>query len=194
MKRAVPRSETNKQLSPAETEHLLNTLKSRFEKNIQRHKSLSWAEVEAKLQSSPFNLWILSQMEATGGEPDVVYRDKKSGEFIFFDCSPESPRGRRSVCYDREAQVSRKTFPPEHNAIDLATAIGIELLTEEEYLQLQKLGDFDTTTSSWIKTPPEIRKPGGALFGDRRYGRVFIYQNSAHTYYRVRGFRGSLRI
>ena len=172
-------------------EELLRILKSRFEKNMNRHKGLEWAEVQAKLEEK---LWSLNEMEITGGEPDVVAYDKKTGEYIFYDCSAESPKGRRSVCYDREGLESRKEFKPKNNAIDMAAAMGIELLTEEQYRELQRLGNFDTKTSSWLKTPSEIRKLGGALFADFRYGNVFVYHNSAASYYGVRGFRGSLRV
>jgi len=183
-----------KKLSPKQREELLRALKARFEKNMNRHKVLEWAKVRAKLEANAEKLWSLNEMERTGGEPDVVGHDKKTGEYIFFDCSTESPKGRRSVCYDREAWEERKEHKPENNAMDMAAAMGIELLTEEQYQDLQKLGDFDTNTSSWVKTPADIRKLGGALFGDRRYGRVFVYQNSAPCYYRVRAFRGSLRV
>ena len=183
-----------KELSAKQRDELLKTLKARFQKNLKRHKDVEWAKVEARLRSNGEKLWSLSEMERTGGEPDVVGRDKKTGEFIFCDCSAESPKGRRSVCYDREALEERKEFKPENTAMDMARAMGIEMLTEEEYFELQKLGEFDNTTSSWLNTPEEIRKQGGALFGDRRYGRVFVYQNSAPTYYRVRGFRGMLRV
>ena len=172
-------------------EELLRILKSRFEKNMNRHKGLEWAEVQAKLEEK---LWSLNEMERTGGEPDVVGHDKKTGEYIVYDCSAESPKGRRSVCYDREGQESRKEYKPENNAIDMAAAMGIELLTEEQYRELKRLGNFDTKTSSWLKTPSEIRKLGGALFADFRYGNVFVYHNSAASYYGVRGFRGSLRV
>jgi hypothetical protein len=181
-------------LSPKQREELLRVLEARFKKNTSRHQGIVWAKVQAKLEANAEKLWSLNEMERTGGEPDVVGHDKKTGEYIFFDCSAESPGGRRSVCYDREALDSRKEHKPENNAVDMAAAMGIELLTEEQYLKLQKLGDFDTKTSSWVKTPPDIRKLGGALFVDRRYGRVFVYQNSAPCYYRVRGFRGSLKI
>jgi hypothetical protein len=180
--------------SPKQREELLRTLKARFEKNINRHKGIVWAEVQAKLEANVKKLWPLNEMETSGGEPDVVGYDKKTDEYIFFDCSAESPSGRRSVCYDREGLDSRKEHIPENNAVDMAAAMGIELLTEEQYLELQKLGDFDTKTSSWVKTPSEIRELGGALFADRRYGRVFVYQNSAPCYYRVRGFRGSIKV
>lgn len=181
-------------LSHEQREELLKTLETRFEKNMRRHPGLVWAKVSARLQANPEKLWSLHEMERTGGEPDVVGHDKQTGEYLFFDCSAETPEGRRSVCYDREALDSRKEHKPENTAMDMAAAMGIELLTEEQYLELQKFGDFDTKTSSWIETPSEIRELGGALFGDRRYGRVFVYQNSAPCYYRVRGFRGSLRV
>jgi len=183
-----------KELSPEQREELLGALKARFEKNMNRHKGLEWAKVRAKLEANPEKLWSLNEMEGTGGEPDVVGYDKKTGEYIFYDCSAESPKGRRSVCYDREGQESRKEHKPENNAIDMAAAMGIELLTEEQYRELQKLGNFDTKTSSWVKTPSDIRKLGGALFADRRYNTVFVYHNSAPSYYAARGFRGSLRV
>jgi Protein of unknown function (DUF4256) len=183
-----------KEFSTKHREELLNTLKARFEKNINRHKGLEWANVQAKLEANTEKLWSLNEMERTGGEPDVVGHDKKTGEYIFYDCSPESPKGRRSVCYDREALESRKEHKPEDNAIDMAAAIGIELLTEEQYRELQKLGNFDSKTSSWVKTPADIRKLGGALFCDRRYNTVFVYHNGAESYYAARGFRGSLRV
>ena len=173
---------------------MLTALKARFEKNINRHKGITWAQVEARLQANPEKLWSLSEMEKTGGEPDVVAFDKKTGEYIFYDCSAESPKGRRSLCYDREALTSRKENKPANNALDMASAIGIELLTEEQYRELQTLGDFDTKTSSWVKTPPPIRKLGGALFCDRRYDTVFVYHNGAESYYAARGFRGCLRV
>jgi hypothetical protein len=185
---------TRKQLSPAQREELLTTLKARFEKNMNRHKGLEWVRVQAKLEASPEKLSSLNQMETTGGEPDVVGFDKKTGEYIFYDCSVESPKGRRSLCYDREALEARKEHKPKDSAIDVATALGVELLTEEQYRQLQKLGEFDTKTSSWVKTPPEIRKLGGAVFCDRRYNTVFLYHNGADSYYAARGFRGSLRV
>jgi Protein of unknown function (DUF4256) len=175
-------------------EELLNLLKSRFEKNMDRHKGIDWTKVQAKLEANTAKLKSLNEMEKTGGEPDVVGFDKKTGEFIFYDCSIESPKGRRSVCYDREALESRKEHKPENNAIDMANEIGIEILTEEEYRYLQTLGEFDLKTSSWIKTPNEIRKLDGALFCDRRYNHVFTYHNGAQSYYNVRGFRGSLRV
>jgi hypothetical protein len=187
-------AKTKKALSPAQREELLGALKARFEKNMNRHAGLAWAQVKAKLEANAEKLSSLHDMEATGGEPDVVGQDKKTGEYIFFDCSPESPKGRTSVCYDREALDSRKEFKPKNTAMDMAAAMGIELLTEEQYLELQKLGDFDTKTSSWVKAPAEMRKLGGALYGDRRYGRVFIGHNGAQSYYGARGFRGSLRV
>lgn len=181
-------------LSPKQNEELLRTLKDRFDKNMDRHKGLDWAKVKARLQTKTDKLWSLSEMERTGGEPDVVGQEKKSGEYIFFDCSAESPQGRRSLCYDRQALNSRKEHKPKNSVLDLASAMGIELLTEEEYRDLQKLGEFDLKTSSWIKTPVEIRKLGGALFCDRRYNHVFVYHNGAESYYAARGFRGSIRI
>jgi len=183
-----------KELSPEQCEELLTTLKSRFEKNRIRHKDLEWDKIQAKLEADTKKLRPLYEMERTGGEPDVVGHDKKTGEYIFCDCSAESPKGRRNVCYDREGLESRKEFKPGNNALDMAAAMGIELLTEDQYRELQKLGEFDTKTSSWVKTPPEIRKLGGALFCDRRYGAVFLYHNGASTYYAVRGFRGLLRV
>src|SRR5207249_6827852 len=183
-----------KQLSPGQREELLRALKARFEKNMNRNKGLEWAKVKAKLEANTEKLWSLNEMERTGGEPDVVGHDKKTGEYTFFDCSAESPKGRTSFCYDREGLESRKEHKPKNTAIDMAAAMGIELLTEEEYQQLQKLGNFDTKTSSWVKTPAEIRKLGGALYCDRRYGRVFVYHNGAQSYYAARGFRGSLRV
>ena len=182
-----------KELSPEQREELLRALKARFEKNMIRHQGLEWAKVQAKLESNPEKLWSLNEMERTGGEPDVVGHDEKTGETLFFDCSAESPANRRNVCYDREALESRKEHKPANNAVDMAAAMGIELLTEEQYRELQKLGYFDTKTSSWVKTPPEIRKLGGALFCDRRYDHVFVYHNGAESYYGARGFRGSLR-
>lgn len=177
-----------------EREELLRMLKVRFEENMNRHKDLEWAEVQARLEASPDKLRSLHEMEATGGEPDVVGYDESTGEYIFYDCSPESPKGRRSVCYDREALESRKEHKPKNSAVDMAAAMGIELLTEERYRELQKLEDFDTKTSSWVKTPSAIRELGGALFCDRRYGKVFLYHNGAQSYYAARGFRGSLRV
>jgi hypothetical protein len=183
-----------KELSPEQREELLRTLKVRFEKNMHRHKGLEWAKVQARLEANTEKLWSLHEMERTGGEPDVVGQDKKAGEYIFYDCSAESPKGRRSVCYDREALEARKEHKPKDSAVDMATAMGIELLTEEQYRELQKLGEFDTKTSSWVKTPPEIRKLDGALFCDRRYDHVFVYHNGAESYYGARAFRGSLRV
>ena len=183
-----------KELSPVERGELLRALKARFEKNMNRHKGLEWAKIQAKLEANTEKLWSLNEMERTGGEPDVVGHDKKTGEYILYDCSAESPKGRRSLCYDREALESRKEHKPENDAIDTAAAMGIELLTEEQYRELQKLGNFDTKTSSWVKTPSAIRKLGGALFCDRRYGAVFVYHNGAESYYAARGFRGSLRV
>ncbi len=183
-----------KELSPEQREELLRALKPRFEKNMNRHKDLSWAEVQVKLEANPEKLWSLNEMERTGGEPDVVGFDKKTGEYIFFDCSAESPKDRRNVCYDREALEARKEFKPKDTAMDMAAAMGIEILTEEQYRELQQLGNFDTKTSSWLKTPPEIRKLGGAIFADRRYDHVFVYHNGADSYYGARGFRGSLRV
>jgi hypothetical protein len=186
--------ETKKELSPEQREELLRALKARFEKNMNRHQGLEWAKVKVKLEANTKKLRSLNEMERTGGEPDVVGHDKKTGEYIFYDCSAESPNGRRSVCYDGEALESRKEYKPENNAIDMAAAIGIELLTEEQYRELQKLGTFDTKTSSWVKTPAEIRKLGGAIFADFRYGNVFVYHNGAESYYAARAFRGSLRV
>jgi hypothetical protein len=183
-----------KELSPEQREELLRALKARFEKNLKRHRGLEWAKVQAKLEANPKKLWSLNEMERTGGEPDVVGHDKKTGEYIFYDCSAESPKGRRSLCYDAEALEARKEHKPENNSIEMAAAMGIELLTEEQYRELQKLGNFDTKTSSWIKTPSEIRKLGGAIFCDYRYGNVFVYHNGADSYYAARGFRGSQRV
>ena len=188
------RSVSKKQLSPAQRSELLKELKARFEKNRKRHKGLEWADVESRLEADTEKLWSLHEMERTGGEPDVIGHDKKTGEYIFYDCSPESPAGRRSVCYDREALESRKEHKPKSSALDMAAAMGIELLTEAQYRELQALGPFDLKTSSWIKTPPDIRKLGGALFCDRRYDTVFVYHNGADSYYAARGFRGSLRV
>jgi len=181
-----------KDLSPQQREELLRALKVRFEKNMNRHKNLAWAKVQAKLEADAEKLWSLNEMERTGGEPDVAGHDKKTDEYIFYDCSAESPKGRRSLCYDREALESRKEHKPEDNAVDMAAAMGIALLTEEQYRELQKLGNFDTKTSSWVKTPSDIRKLGGALFCDRRYDTVFVYHNGAESYYAARAFRGSL--
>jgi hypothetical protein len=175
-------------------EQLLNTLEARFEKNMSRHQGLEWAKVQARLEANPEKLRSLDEMERTGGEPDVVAHDKKTGEYVFYDCSAESPKGRRSLCYDRAALESRKEHKPESSAVDRASAMGIELLSEDQYRELQKLGVFDTKTSSWVKTPPDIRKLGGAIFCDRRYGHVFVYHNGAESYYAARGFRGSLRV
>lgn len=173
---------------------LVEVLKDRFEENMSRHKGLKWADIAARLEAQPDKLWLLSEMERTGGEPDVVGRDKKTGEFIFFDCSPESPKGRRSVCYDPAALESRKEHKPKHSAIGMAAEMGIEILTESEYKKLQKLGEFDLKTSSWIATPDDVRKLGGAIFCDRRYNQIWTYHNGAESYYAARGFRGSLRI
>jgi hypothetical protein len=183
---------TKKKLSPEQREELLKVLKARFEKNMNRHKGLEWAKVQAKLDANPGKLWSLDEMEITGGEPDVVGHDKKTGEYLFYDCSAESPKGRRNVCYDHEALESRKEHKPGNSAIEMAADMGIELLTEEQYRELQKLGNFDTKTSSWVKTPSDIRKLGGALFCDRRFDTVFVYHNGAESYYGARGFRGSL--
>ena len=183
-----------KELSPEQRKELLGALRARFEKNMNRHKGLQWAAAQAKLEANAEKLWSLNEMERTGGEPDVVGHDKKTGEYIFYDCSPESPKRRRSVCYDREALESRKEHKPADNALDMAAAMGIELLTEEQYRELQKLGEFDTKTSSWVKTPSAIRKLGGALFCDRRFDTVFLYHNGAESYYAARGFRGRLRV
>ncbi len=192
--RARNANNKKKDLPPEQREELLRTLKARFDKNTNRHKGLAWAEVQAKLEANADKLWSLNEMERTGGEPDVVGHDKKTGEYIFYDCSAESPKGRRSVCYDREALESRKEHKPGGSAVDMAAAMGIELLTEEQYRELQKLGDFDTKTSSWVKTPSDIRRLGGALFCDRRYETVFVYHNGAESYYAARAFRGSLRV
>ena len=183
-----------KELSQKQQEELLRILKSRFEKNINRHKDIEWVKVQAKLEANTKMLWSLSKMEETGGEPDIVRHDKKTNEYIFYDCSAESPKGRRSLCYDREALESRKEHKPKNNIIDMAAAMGIEVLSEEEYRELQKLGSFDLKTSSWVKTPVQIRRLGGAIFCDRRYDTVFVYHNGAESYYAARGFRGLLRI
>ena len=183
-----------KDLPPEQRRELLGALKARFEKNMTHHKGLEWAKVQAKLEANAEKLWSLNEMERTGGEPDVVGHDKNTGEYIFYDCSAESPKGRRSLCYDHEALESRKEHKPEDNADDMAAAMGIELLTEEQYRELQKLGKFDTKTSSWVKTPSDIRKLGGAVFCDRRYDTVFLYHNGAESYYGARAFRGSLRV
>jgi hypothetical protein len=183
-----------KELSPEQREDLLKVLKARFENNMNRHEGLEWATVQAKLEADLEKLWSLNKMESTGGEPDVVGYDKETGETIFFDCSVETPKDRRNVCYDREALDSRKEFKPKDSALDMANTMGIEILTEGQYRELQKLGNFDTKTSSWLKTPIEIRKLGGAIFADRRYDHVFVYHNGAESYYGARGFRGSLRV
>ena len=191
----VPMKWENKmELSKKQHEELIIVLKTRFEKNMNRHDGLEWSKVQAKLEAYPKKLWSLSEMERTGGEPDVVGYDNNSGEFIFYDCSAESPKGRRSLCYDREALDARKENKPQNSAVDLAAEIGIEILSEEQYRDLQKLGNFDMKTSSWVKTPPEIRKLGGAIFCDRRYHHVFVYHNGADSYYAARGFRGELRV
>jgi hypothetical protein len=182
------------ELSPKQREELLKALKARFEKNLNRHKGLEWAKVQAKLEANAEKLWSLNEMERTGGEPDVVGHDKKTGEHLFFDCSAQSPKGRTSFCYDREALDSRKEFKPKNTVMDMAAAMGVEILTEEQYRELQKLGEFDTKSSSWVKTSADIRKLGGALFCDRRYGHVFVFHNGAESYYGGRGFRGSLRV
>lgn len=190
----MSKTKSNKKLSGEQIEDLLLTLRARFEKNMKRHKGLEWTKVQAKLEANPEKLWSLDEMEATGGEPDVVGYDKKTGEYIFYDCSGESPKGRRSLCYDGEALESRKEHKPKSSALEMAAEIGIELLTEEQYRQLQELGEFDTKTSSWVQTPAAIRKLGGALFCDRRYDHVFVYHNGAESYYAARAFRGSLRV
>ncbi len=187
-------SSKKRELSPKRCAEVLRALKERFEKNMDRHEGLEWSKVHARLETSPEKLWSLSQMEETGGEPDVVGYDKKSGEYIFYDCSKESPGGRRSLCYDRQALESRKENKPKDSATDMATAMGVELLTEEQYRELEALGQFDTKTSSWLKTPSEIRKLGGAIFADYRYGQVFVYHNGAESYYAARGFRGCLKV
>lgn len=183
-----------KELLAEEAEQLLKTLKTRFEKNMDRHKGLEWAKVQEKLEANPDKLWSLDKMELTGGEPDVVGYNKNTGEYIFYDCSPETPKGRRSICYDRDALESRKEHKPADSAMDVAESMGIEMLTEEEYRELHKVGKFDSKTSSWVKTPDDIRELGGALFCDYRYGKVFVYHNGAESYYAARGFRGSLRV
>ena len=189
-----PNKSKKKELSSEQRKELLKALKARFDRNMRLHKGLEWVEVQAKLEATPEKLWSLQEMERTGGEPDVVCQDKKTGEYIFYDCSAESPKGRRSLCYDREALDSRKEAKPKNSATDAAAAMGIELLTEEQYRELQKLGDFDTKTSSWVRTPAEVRKLGGALFCDRRFNTVFLYHNGAESYYAARGFRGSLKV
>lgn len=183
-----------KKLTSSQQKEILDTLKDRFEKNKDRHKGLEWNKVQAKLEANPEKLWSLFEMERTGGEPDVAGFDKKAGEYLFYDCSSESPKGRRSLCYDREALEARKAHKPKNSAVDMAVTMGIELLTEEEYRSLQLLGNFDLKTSSWVKTPGDVRRLGGALFCDRRYGRVFLYHNGADSYYAARGFRGVLRV
>ena len=194
--RPIPRIEINLELSPEQGEELLKTLKIRFEKNMNRHKGLEWPKIQAKLEAHPEKLPSLHAMESTGGEPDVVGYDEKTGEYVFYDCSAQSPKGRRRICYDGEAQEERekKGVHPAGNAMDIAAAMGIELLNEDQYRALQKLGEFDTTTSSWIQTPTDIRRRGGAIFADRRFDHVFVYHNSAPTFYAARGFRGSLRV
>lgn len=183
-----------KELSPSQRQNLLEALKGRFEKNMNRHPGLEWLHVRARLESSPEKLWSLSEMERTDGEPDVVEFDQQTNEYIFYDCSAESPKGRRSLCYDRQALESRKENKPQSSALDVASSMGIELLSEDQYRALQKLGNFDAKTSSWLKTPPDIRELGGAIFGDCRYGHVFVYHNGAESYYAARGFRSSLRV
>jgi len=183
-----------KELSPEQREELLTTLKVRFQKTMNRHQGLEWAKVRARLEANAEKLWSLNEMERTGGEPDVVGQDQRTGEYVFYDCSPESPKGRTSLCYDREALDSRKEHKSRSSAMDMAAAMGAELLTEEQYHELQRLGNFDTKSSSWLKTPGDIRKLGGAIFGDRRFGRVFVYHNGAESYYSGRGFRGWLRV
>ena len=185
---------SSKSISPEQQETLLKSLKSRFDKYMNRHKDMHWIEVQAKITANPEKLWSLNEMEKTGGEPDVIGFDKAKNEYIFCDCSEESPKGRRSICYDRGGLESRKEHKPDNTAVDMAAAMGVEMLTEDQYRKLQELGEFDTKTSSWIKTPSEIRKLGGAIFGDRRYDRVFLYHNGAESYYGVRGFRGLLRV
>jgi hypothetical protein len=189
-----PLKRNKKELSPEQRTELLRALKARFEENMNCHKSFEWAKVQAKLEANTEKLWSINEMERTGGEPDVIAHDKKTGEYIFYDCSAESPKGRRSICYDREALESRKEHKPKDNAMDMADAMGIEILTEEQYRGLQKLGNFDTKTSSWVRTPSDIRKLGGALFCDRRFDTVFVYHNGAESYYAARAFRGSLRV
>jgi hypothetical protein len=191
---AIMKKPISKELSPEQNETLLLTLKIRFENNMARHKGLVWANVQAKLKADAKKLWSLNEMERTGGGPDVIRHDKKADEYVFYDCSAESPTGRRSLCYDRESLESRKENRPKDNAFDMAAAMGIEMLSEEQYRELQKLGNFDTKTSSWVKTPSEIRKLGGAIFCDRRYDKVFTYHNGAESYYAARGFRGLLRV
>ena len=194
IKESIKKMKSNKNMSTEQREELVRTLKARFEKNLKRHKGLEWTKVQARLEASHEKLWTLNEMETTGGEPDVVGQDKKTGEYIFYDCSSETPNGRRSFCYDREALQSRKEHKPANSAIDAAADMGIELLSEEQYRELQTLGNFDTKTSSWVQTPDKIRKLGGALFCDRRYDTVFVYHNGAESYFGGRGFRGSLRV
>ena len=194
LKNEQKQTKMKKQLSPKQQEELLHTLQARFEQNKTRHKGIDWPKVQAKLEGNAEKLWSLNEMETTGGEPDVVALDKKTGEYIFYDCSPESPKGRRSICYDGEALESRKENKPKDSAMEMAADMGIDILSEEEYRQLQQLGNFDLKTSSWILTPADIRKLGGALFCDRRYNTVFLYHNGAESYYAARGFRGSLRV
>ncbi|RPH32667.1 MAG: DUF4256 domain-containing protein [Bacteroidales bacterium] len=182
------------ELSTEQREELIRALKGRFERNMNRHKDIEWAKLQAALEANSEKMWSLNEMERTGGEPDVVGHDSRTGQYVFYDCSAESPKGRRSICYDREGLESRREHKPENNAIDMAAAMGIELLTEEQYCDLQKLGSFDTKTSSWVKTPVEVRKLGGALYCDRRYNRVFVYHNGAESYYGARGFRDSLKV
>ena len=188
------KNNNKKDLPQEQRKELLKVLKARFEKNMNRHKDLDWGKVQTKLEANPSKLWSLDEMEATGGEPDVVGYDKKADEYIFYDCAAESPKGRRSICYDGEALESRKEHKPENSAIAMAAEMGIDILTEKQYRDLQQLGEFDTKTSSWVKTPPEIRKLGGAVFCDRRYNQVFYYHNGAESYYAARGFRGSLKV
>jgi hypothetical protein len=187
-------AKSKQSLSAEQREELLGTLKARFEKNMNRHAGIEWAKVEARLETATAKLWSLREMESTGGEPDVIGHDRKTGEFLFVDCAAQSPKGRTSLCYDREALDSRKEFKPKNSAMDLAAAMGTELLTEEQYRELQQRGEFDTKSSSWLRTPAEIRKLGGAIFGDRRFGRVFVYHNGAESYYSGRGFRSGLRV
>ena len=189
-------STIKKELHPKQSEEIIRELRTRFEENVNRHKGLEWEKIQAKMEATAEKLWSLNEMERTGGEPDVVGYDEETSEYIFCDCSAESPKSRRNTCYDREAQEERERHEvhPEGNAVDMATSMGIELLTEEQYRELQRLGEFDTKTSSWLKTPPDIRKLGGAIFADRRYGHVFVYHNSAPSFYSIRGFRGSLRV
>jgi hypothetical protein len=194
MKNAKSNQSNKRELSPEQSKELLGILKARFEKNMNRHEGLGWAKVNAELEGNPEKLWSLNEMERTGGEPDVVGHDQKTGEYIYYDCSVESPKGRRSLCYDREALESRKEHKPADNAMEMAATMGVDLLTEEQYRELQKLGEFDTKTSSWVKTPSHIRKLGGALFCDRRFDTVFVYHNGAESYYAARGFRGCIRV